>query len=148
MEEFQKAMQHELEKIEEVQGDKWWTKVEELAHAISAEVKSKQKDWTSSMWQVEEALSNSSIRRLKSAAKRVLDEEGVPYEDTKKAYQKLCKVVSRRRKSWRKQQLVGPVKEAMQEDREGGQEENRGFERMQQKREAQVNKLLQHCWTS
>ena len=31
----------------------------------------------------------------------------------------------------------------MQEEREGGQEESRGFEKTQQKRETQVNKLLQ-----
>ena len=108
MEELQKAMQQELENIEEVQGYKRWTKVEELAHTLSAEIKSKQKDRTNSMWQLEEALSNSSIRRLTGAAKKVLAEEGIPYEDTKQAYQKLCKIVSRRRKGWRKQ-LIGRV---------------------------------------
>ena len=135
MEEFQKAMQQELVRIEALQGDKWWEQVEELAHMIGAEVKGKRKDWTNSMWQVEEALSNSSIRRLTGAAKKVLAEEGIAYEDTKQAYRPLCKVVSKRRKSRRKQQLIGRVKEAMQEEREGGQEDSQGFERMQQKRE-------------
>ena len=77
MEELQKTMQKELEKIEKMQGDKWWKKAEELAHSISVEMKSKQKEWTNSTWQVEEALSNSSVRRLTGAAKKVLAEEGL-----------------------------------------------------------------------
>ena len=98
MEEFQKAMQKELESIEPIQGDEWWKKVEELAHSISAEMKSKQKDWMNGMWQVEEAPSNSSARKLTGAAKKVLAEEGIPYEDTRQAYQQLHKVVNKRRK--------------------------------------------------
>ena len=85
MEEFQKMMQKELDKIESLQGDKWWKRVEELAHSISAEMKNKQKEWTNSMWQLEEALSGSSVRRLTGAAKKVLAEVGISYEDTKQA---------------------------------------------------------------
>ena len=73
--------------------------MEEVAHAVSAEVKVKQKDWTNSMWQLEEALRASSIRRLTGAAKKVLAEEGISYNDTREAYQRLSKVVSKRRAS-------------------------------------------------
>ena len=75
--------------VEAIQGGKWRKKVEELAHAISAEITSKHKDLTNSMWQVEEALSNSSARKLTGAAKKVLAEEGIPYDDTRRAYQQL-----------------------------------------------------------
>ena len=111
-----KELQKELKRIEGLQGDAWWAKVEEVAHSISVEVKAGQKDLTKSMWQLEEALSNSNIKRLTGAAKKVLAEEGVPYNHPKEAYQKLCKVVSKRRKSKRRQQLLDRVKEAMKED--------------------------------
>ena len=116
MEEFQKTTQQELNKIESLRGDKWWKKVEELAHSISAEMKNKQKEWTSSIWQVEEALSGSSVRKLTGAAKKVLAEDGIPYEDTRQAYQQLH-VVVKQRKQRRKQQLLNRVKEAMKVER-------------------------------
>ena len=62
--EFQLEMQKELDRMSGLQGDAWWARMEEVAHSISAEVKAGQKDWTNSMWQLEEALSASSIRRL------------------------------------------------------------------------------------
>ena len=99
--EFQLEMQKELDRMSGLQGDAWWARMEEVAHSISAEVKAGQKDWTNSMWQLEEALSASSIRRLTGAAKKVLAEEGIPYNNTKEAYQRLSKVVSKRRKGAR-----------------------------------------------
>ena len=84
--EFQQEMQKEFERMSGLQGDAWWAKMEEVAHAVCAEVKAKQKDWTNSMWQLEEALRASSIRRLTGAAKKVLAEEGISYNDTKEAY--------------------------------------------------------------
>ena len=90
---------------------------------------------------VQEALSGSSCRRATGAAKKVLAEEGIPYEDTRQAYQQLHKVVSKRGKQ-RRQQLVDRVNEAMQEEREKGQEGGRSQGTMQRQREMQVNKLL------
>ena len=50
--EFQHEMQREFERMSGLQGDAWWAKMEEVAHAVCAEVKAKQKDWTNSMWQL------------------------------------------------------------------------------------------------
>ena len=117
--------------------------MEELAHSISAEMKNKQKEWTSSIWRLEEALSGSSVRRLTGAAKQVLAGEGIPHEDTRQAYQQLQRVVSRQRKQRRRQQLVDRVKEAIQDEREEGQEGGSSRGIMQRRRETQVNRLLQ-----
>ena len=144
--EFQQEMQKELERMSGLQGDAWWAKMEEVAHSISAEVKAKQKDWTNSMWQLEEALRASSIRRLTGAAKKVLAEEGISYNDTKEAYKRLSKVVSKRRKCKRRQQLLDRVKEAMKEkalEDEGEGAGDKQREDNRKKREGQVNRLLQ-----
>ena len=77
------------------------------------------------------------------AAKKVPAEEGIPYEDTKQAYQQLHRVVSRQRKQRRRQQLVDRVKEAIQDEREEGQEGGSSRGIMQRRRETQVNRLLQ-----
>ena len=143
MGEFQRMMQKELNKIEVWQGDKWWKKVEELAHSISAEMKNKQKEWTGSMWQMEEALSGASIRRLTGAAKKVLAEEGVSYDDTRHAYQQLHKVVNRQRKQRRRQQLLDRVKEAIKEERDRAQEGTNSRGGVKKRRGAHINKLLQ-----
>ena len=144
--EFQLEMQKELDRMSGLQGDAWWARMEEVAHSISAEVKAGQKDWTNSMWQLEEALSASSIRRLTGAAKKVLAEEGVPYNNTKEAYQRLSKVVSKRRKGKRRQQLLDRVKEAMKEEAQEEEGETVGEPQKEDKRKKrglQVNRLLQ-----
>ena len=95
---------------------------------------------------LEEALRASSIRRLTGAAKKVLAEEGISYNDTKEAYQRLSKVVSKRRKGKRRQQLLDRVKEAMKEkapEDEGEGAGDKQREDKRNKREGQVNRLLQ-----